>query len=229
MPEDNNVIIEISLKLASLYAMQKKKLEAEEGYKFCIAMLSPKMDELELKWLSQEAKNTSVTKEDIAGKPLETLVQDTAILLGMSVGSYGRFLMYEKRFPEALRFFERSKVFCKNTMGVDSNQYSVILNDLATLYILTQNFNEANGVLSEGITLTKKYNLPEIAVLHCNLGALHLRKGDYKTAAKNCQLAEMYADKYSQTLAKYNAQSCLKKVEEVLQKKAKEAQEKAKK
>ena len=33
MAHDDNVIVEISLKLASIYAMMDKKVEAEEGYK----------------------------------------------------------------------------------------------------------------------------------------------------------------------------------------------------
>jgi len=222
MAENDNVIIEISLKLASLYAMQQKKMEAEEGYKFCVAMLTPKMEEQEKKWNTKAAQKATVIKEDISKDALATTVQDTAVLLGMSLGSYGRFLMYERRFPEALSYFDRSKVFCKNTMGMDSNQYSVILNDIATLYILTQNYEEAKTVINEGIDLTRKHNLPEIAILHCNLGALHLRTGEYESAKTNCQLAKTFAEKFDQVLAGNNALACLKKIEEVQAKKAEE-------
>ena len=225
MEQNNNVIVEISLKLASIYAMQERKMEAEEGYKFCVAMQDPKMDEIEKDWVSKDTAKEMKTKEDISKESMEEHKSDTAVLLGMSLGSYGRFLLFEKRYQEALPLFERSRVLCKNTMGMNTNQYAVILNDIATLHIINKNFDKANEILKEGIALSMAAELAECAVLHCNMGALSLRRGDLDEATKSCELGREIAIKFDHKLALRNAESCLKKLAEVRADKAKKAEE----
>ncbi|XP_005088843.1 tetratricopeptide repeat protein 19, mitochondrial [Aplysia californica] len=211
LAQDHNVIIEISLKLASIYAMQGKKTEAEEGYKFCVAMQTPKMAAREKQWVDSDGKKKKVHKMDLSKEALAETEQDTAVLLGMSLGSYGRFLMYEKRYQEALPLFERARVYAKNTMGMDTNQYVVILNDIATLFIVTKNFDKAENVLKEGIDISEKAKLPEAAVLHCNMGALNLRRGEVTQAMKSCQQGLECAKKFDHKLAYRMAEACLKK------------------
>ena len=182
-----------------------------------MAMQTPKMEELEKQWASQDTagggKVDKKTQKDVENMTWEDKKQDSAVLLGMALGSYGRFLMYEKRYQEALPLFERSRLFCKNTMGTDSNQYIVILNDISSLYIVTKNFDKAAEVIQEGIAIASKAKLAQLATLYCNLGALHLRKGDYDKAKENCDLGRKYGAEFDHKLAHRNAEACLKKIE----------------
>lgn len=218
MAQDHNVIVGISLKLASIYAMQGKKMEAEQGYMFCMISQESKMAEQEKEWVAEDKAAKNKYKVDISKETIESSEQDTAVLMGMALGSYGRFLLYEKRYQEALPLFERARVYAKNTLGVDTNQYVILLNDLATLYIVTKNFDKAEDLLKKGLAIVEKADLSESPVLMCSMGALYLRKGMYIEAAEHCSKAVELSKKYNHSLAYKNGESCLKKVASVMTK-----------
>ncbi|CAL1538618.1 unnamed protein product [Lymnaea stagnalis] len=202
MDINHNTIVEISLKLASIYAIIGKKQEAEAGYLFCIQTQTPK-----LKTKMKQAKDAGIRPD------LDEQEKDTAALLGMALGSYGRFLLYEKRYTEALPMFKQACAYADYILGPKSNQYIVVLNDLATLYIVTNRLSEAEQLLEEGIMLSNNFDLAEGAALYCNLGAVHLRKGKIPEATKTCQLALEFAKKFDHKMAYQMAESCLKKCE----------------
>ncbi|KAK6978870.1 tetratricopeptide repeat protein 19 mitochondrial [Biomphalaria glabrata] len=200
----HNTIVEISLKLASIYAIIGKKTEAEAGYMFCIQTQTPKLKERVKQW--QDKKTPTVLHPE-----MDETEKDTAALLGMALGSYGRFLLYEKRYQEALGMFEKALMYAKHVLGYNSDQYIVVLNDLATLYIVTNHYQEAENLLLEGINLSSKYKLKEGAALYSNLGAIHIRNRNIEDAIKSCQAGLEYAKKFDHKTAYSMAESCLKK------------------
>ncbi|RUS76259.1 hypothetical protein EGW08_015974 [Elysia chlorotica] len=224
MAQDANAIVELALKLASIYAIQGKKEEAEEGYKFCLQATQPKMEEREKLW--RAGKGGSLVKKkraDVTGQPEEMEVSEqeevelnTAALLGMTLGSYGRFLLYERRYQEALPLFEKARLYAENTLGTESNQYIVVLNDLATLYIVTKNLSEAEKILKDGIKISDSAKLGEGASLYCNLGAVYLRKGQTMEAMSACKTGLELAQVFDHKTAYKMAEACLHKGVNVL-------------
>ena len=224
MEQDANAIVELALKLASIYAIMGKKEEAEEGYKFCLQATQPKMDEREKQW--RAGKGGSLVKKkkvDVRGQIEEPEISEqeeveinTAALLGMTLGSYGRFLLYEKRYTEALPLFEKARLYAENTLGTESNQYIVVLNDLATLYIVTKNLSEAEKILKDGIKISDSAKLGEGATLYCNLGAVYLRKGQTMEAMGACKTGLELAQVFDHKTAYKMAEACLHKGVSVL-------------
>lgn len=206
MDVTHNTIVEISLKLASIYAIIGKKEEAEEGFVFCIQTQTPKLADQVEKWTEKAAEGAKAPKIELT----ET-EKDTASLLGMALGSYGRFLLYEKRYTEALPVFEKSLMYAEHVLGTNSNQYLVVLNDIATLYIVTKNLTEAEKLLKKGIEISKSSNLGEGATLFCNLGAIYLRKGEVMSATSTCRKGLDYAKKFDHKMAINMAEACLQK------------------
>lgn len=224
MEQDANAMVEIALKLASIYAIMGRKEEAEEGYKFCIQATQPKMEEKEKQWKAGKGSNKVARKTfDVRGQveepevsEQEELETNTASLLGMTLSSYGRFLLYNKRYQEALPMFEKARLYAENTLGKESNQYIVVLNDLATLYIVTKNLVEAEKILSDGIKISDSAKLGEGATLYCNLGAVYLRKGQTMEAMGACKTGLELAQVYDHKTAYRMAEACLQKGASVL-------------
>uniref|UniRef100_A0A0B7BDA9 Uncharacterized protein n=1 Tax=Arion vulgaris TaxID=1028688 RepID=A0A0B7BDA9_9EUPU len=221
MDQNHNAMVEMSLKLASIYAMKGQKLEAEEGYKFCLSAQVPKLEATDKLLKATDAKKVNQIPGLIPATEMEQSEKDTAALLGMVLTSYGRFLLYEKRYTEALPLFEKARFFAEHTLGTDTNQYLVVLNDIATLYIVTKNLDKAEEVLKTGIKLSDKHKLQEKAMLFCNLGAVYLRKGDISSAVTQCQLGLQSAKEFDHKMAFKMAEACLKKGESVLAAKSK--------
>lgn len=213
MDQNHNAMVEMGLKLASIYAMRGQKVEAEEGYKFCLNAQIPKMEATEKMLKAQDAKGkSSLQSADLVLRfEWEESEKDTAALLGMALSSYGRFLLFEKRYNEALPLFEKARFYAEHTLGTDTNQYLVVLNDIATLYIVTKNLDKAEKVLKDGIVISEKHNLSEKAMLLCNLGAVYLRKGDVSLAMKQCRLGLESAKESDHKMAFFMAEACLKK------------------
>ena len=87
--KDDNAIIEISFKLATIFAMERRYGEAQEGYLFCINLLDKKLKTVD--------RNTLRTDDpDDEDGNLNTLA-----LLGMCTSSYGKFLILRNKYDEA--------------------------------------------------------------------------------------------------------------------------------
>lgn len=84
MEKTDNAIVEISIKLATIYAMLKRHDEAKEGFKFCIE--------------TQEAKVKENPDAD----------DDSLGLLGIASETYGRFMLLKKDFCEAEKHIARA-------------------------------------------------------------------------------------------------------------------------
>ena len=87
--KDDNAIIEISLKLATIFAIERRYEEAQEGYLFCTNLLDKK-----LKTVNRDMIRTE-DPDDEDGN-LNTLA-----LLGMCTSSYGKFLILKNRYDDA--------------------------------------------------------------------------------------------------------------------------------
>lgn len=244
LAREDNAIIELSIKMASIYAMQDRAAEAEQGLKFCILTQDAKLAAVAAAapsasvsassasiaqssvshGKSQDVK-TELSPREAATGPGQTedgdgLQQDTEALLGLALETYGRFLMGQRRLAEAVPVLERACSTAERVLGTNRGQYLVLLNDLATAHILLKHYDVATGLLNRGIQLATPSNAPELPVLYCNLGAAFLRTSKVDDAETACNKARDLAIKGHHSLALKMSQNCLEKIGQVRSKKA---------
>ena len=198
VPETDNSIVEMSMKLSMVYAMQDKKFEAEQGYLFCIN--------------TQKEKLKTLKEEDVD--------IDTVGLLGMCANSYARFLMVNDRLSEAEEQMNQCIEISLQVFGPSHPQVAVLLNDLATVESLQKKHAEAAKTLDQAILVAQNSASPDLSQLHCNQGNVYLNKQDYKTAKRCCEIALRLAQDAGDKHAIKQAKACVKQAKELLSLKA---------
>ncbi|XP_065550804.1 tetratricopeptide repeat protein 19, mitochondrial isoform X2 [Lathamus discolor] len=177
--EDDNAILEMSLKLASIYAAQKQHKLALAGYEFCILTLEEKI-----------AKQKDLP-EDVL--PAEEKA-NTRLLLGMSLDSYARYLLNINQLPAAQKMYEKALQISKDVQGETHAQTVVLMSDLATVLDAQGHHDEAYSYVKRAAELAKETQHPEEHMVLNNLAAILMHKKDflqakqvYKEALKQAQ------------------------------------------
>ncbi|XP_075374440.1 tetratricopeptide repeat protein 19, mitochondrial isoform X1 [Mycteria americana] len=177
--EDDNAILEMSLKLASIYAAQKQHKLALAGYEFCILTLEEKI-----------AKQKDLP-EDVL--PAEEKA-NTRLLLGMSLDSYARYLLNINQLPVAQKMYEKALQISNDVQGETHPQTVVLMNDLATVLDAQGHYDEAYSYVKRAAELAKETQHPEEHMVLNNLAAILMHKEDflqakqvYKEALKQAQ------------------------------------------
>ncbi|KAM6338288.1 tetratricopeptide repeat protein 19, mitochondrial isoform 3-T3 [Alca torda] len=177
--EDDNAILEMSLKLASIYAAQKQHKLALAGYEFCILTLEEKI-----------AKQKDLP-EDVL--PAEEKA-NTRLLLGMSLDSYARYLLSINQLPVAQKMYEKALQISNDVQGETHPQTVVLMNDLATVLDAQGHYDEAYSCVKRAAELAKETQHPEEHMVLNNLAAILMHKEDflqakqvYKEALKQAQ------------------------------------------
>ncbi|XP_015413844.1 PREDICTED: tetratricopeptide repeat protein 19, mitochondrial isoform X1 [Myotis davidii] len=102
MQQEDNAIIEISLKLASIYAAQNRQEFALAGYEFCISTLEEKIER------EKELAEDILSVEEKA---------NTRLLLGMCLDAYARYLLSSKQPSQAQRMYEKALHISEEILG----------------------------------------------------------------------------------------------------------------
>ncbi|MEE6468510.1 hypothetical protein FKM82_008301 [Ascaphus truei] len=103
--QDHISFIEISLKLASIYAAQNQNKLAVAGYQFCIMTLEEKIE-----------KEKDLPVEILAALTAEEK-SNTRLLLGLCLDSYGRYLLANAQYSQAQSMYEKALQICKEEQG----------------------------------------------------------------------------------------------------------------
>ncbi|KAJ7416436.1 Tetratricopeptide repeat protein 19, mitochondrial [Willisornis vidua] len=179
MKEDDNAILEMSLKLASIYAAQKQDKLAVAGYQFCILTLEEKI-----------AKEKDLP-EDVL--PAEEKA-NTRLLLGMSLDSYARYLLSIEQLPAAQKMYEKALQIANDVQGETHPQTVVLMNDLATVLDAQGHHDQAYSYVQRAAELARETQHPEEHMVLNNLAAILMHKEDflqakqvYKEALKQAQ------------------------------------------
>ncbi|XP_006007802.1 tetratricopeptide repeat protein 19, mitochondrial isoform X2 [Latimeria chalumnae] len=160
--KDDNAIIEMSLKLASIYGVQKQHQLAIQGFEFCIETLEEKIQKQ--KALSEEL--LSVTEKD-----------NTRLLLGMCLDSYGRYLLANQQLELAKSTFEKALRISQEVQGDNHPQTVVLMNDLATAIDLQGHHNDAYGYVKKAYELAKKTAHPDQHIMLNNMAGILMHQG----------------------------------------------------
>ncbi|XP_054857983.1 tetratricopeptide repeat protein 19, mitochondrial [Eublepharis macularius] len=181
MEQDDNAIIEISLKLASIYAAQKRQELALAGYEFCILTLEEKF-----------AKQKDVAADDL---PAQEERVNTRLLLGMSLDSYARYLLAHKQAAAAQRMYERALQISVEVQGETHPQTVVLMNDLATALDAQGRYDAAYAHVKRAWDLAQQTEHPEAHVILNNLAGILMHKEDFSQARQVYKEALKQAEK----------------------------------
>jgi len=173
--QDDNAIVELSLKLAVIYAAQDRTSEAELGYQFCID--------------TQQKKVDSAAEFDV----------DTVALLGLSVDAYARYLVAHKDYTAAMCNLNKALEIAISVLGETNQQVAVLLSDIATVASLTNDFNTAQEKLLRAVDIAEKIESSHLPTMYYNLGAVYAHQQNHRQARalfnKAVKLAKQLDDK----------------------------------
>ncbi|KAM6174899.1 tetratricopeptide repeat protein 19, mitochondrial isoform 2-T2 [Erethizon dorsatum] len=160
--QEDNAIIEISLKLASIYAAQNKQEFALAGYEFCISTLEEKIER------EKELAEDVMSVQEKA---------NTHLLLGMCLDSCARYLLFSKQPSQAQRMYEKALQISEEIQGERHPQTIVLMSDLATTLDAQGHFDEAYVYMQRASDLARQINHPELHMVLSNLAAILIHRG----------------------------------------------------
>ncbi|KAI5930449.1 tetratricopeptide repeat protein 19, mitochondrial isoform X1 [Manis javanica] len=214
MLQEDNAIIEISLKLASIYAAQNKQEFALAGYEFCISTLEGKIEK------EKELADAVLSVEEKA---------NTHLLLGMCLDAYAHYLLFSKQPSQAQRMYERALQISEEILGerhprvkcqgkVEERRQAglhkkklimdmkvstacklftttiVLMSDLATTLDAQGRFDEACVYVQRASDLARQTEHPELHMLLSNLAAVLMHRERYAQAKEIYQEALKQAE-----------------------------------
>ncbi|XP_058019984.1 tetratricopeptide repeat protein 19, mitochondrial [Ahaetulla prasina] len=178
--QDDNAILQMSLKLASIYAAQNQDKLALAGYQFCILTLEEKV-----------AKQKEMPADTL---PEEERV-NTHLLLAMSLDSYARYLLAHHQTTLAQTMYERALKIAMEVNGEKHPQTVVVMNDLGTALDAQGLYNEAYAQVSRAAELAQQTQHTDTHVILNNLAGILIHKGDYSQARQVYKKALEVAEK----------------------------------
>eukprot|EP00079_Xenopus_tropicalis_P011886 XP_002938292.2 PREDICTED: tetratricopeptide repeat protein 19, mitochondrial isoform X1 [Xenopus tropicalis] len=160
--QDDNAFIEISLKLASIYATQNKKELAVAGYQFCILSLEEKLE-----------KQAGLLEGSLAADEKS----NTRLLLGLCLDSYGRYLINNSSFSQAQNMYEKALRICTEEQGTEHPQSVILMNDIAIALEALGKHDEAFAIVNQASELARKTEHPDLHVVLSNLAMILTYQG----------------------------------------------------
>lgn len=186
----DNATVEISMRLAAIYAMTGRNEETHSGFQFCIK-----------------------TQEDkIRENPDESSY--TYGLLGMCLENYAKFLLNSKQYDKALDYLQRAEEVVVKYLGEEHPQRIVALNDIGSVHILKNEYDKAEKVFKRALAIGHACKDETLPVLYCNLGALYLRQSKVDKALEMCKTGEKLGTEMGNPEAVKRAKFCIDKCEE---------------
>ncbi|XP_044139696.1 tetratricopeptide repeat protein 19, mitochondrial [Bufo gargarizans] len=167
--QDDNSFIEISLKLASIYAALNQKDLALEGFQFCIINLNEKIER------EKDLPEEILTAEEKT---------NTRLLLGLSLDSYARYLVANSQILHAQTMYERALQICKEEQGELHPQTVNLLSDLATVLEAQGRFDEAYTYIKQAHEIAEKTEHPNQHVILGNMAMILLHQENLVDAEK---------------------------------------------
>ncbi|XP_026169550.1 tetratricopeptide repeat protein 19, mitochondrial isoform X2 [Mastacembelus armatus] len=199
-PEDDNAIIEMSLKLATIYAEQNKAELAEHGFRFCTESLEAKLQK------QKELPADEQTEEQ------EALRKETRLLLGLCLDSRARYQASRLHLSQAKQDYQNALDICRQEQGETHPQTLVLMSDLATIFDLQGCHDDALALVQQAVDLSRCTGHPDQHVLLGNMAGILLHKGRLEDSVRFYQEALSLARLAGDQEAVYKIQEGLKEV-----------------
>nr|CAG4651848.1 EOG090X06TI [Triops cancriformis] len=185
-PQDDNAIIHISTKLASLYGMMHEDDKAIEGFSFCVNSLQKKIDQ--------------GIQDD-----------DTLLLWALSVDWFARFLMSKNQYDQAFHYFHKAYEMSAKINGPGHEQTLVLLNDMGSVCSLKGDYEKAVHYLQQAIDQATP-DTEDLPSFYVNLGTVRLQQKLIEEARSSCQQGLQLAQRKKAVEAEHEAQACLDEI-----------------
>lgn len=190
MSEDDNALVEISLKLASVYASMGDYDKAVSGFHFCIG--------------TQEDKIKKLGEQN--------LDEDTLLLWAMSMDWFARFLININKLSEAKKHFIRAHEVCERVNGPTHEQTGVLLNDIGSVLFLEGKHDEAIEYFHRAIDVARASESAEIGSFYVNLASVYIQKTNLEEAERCCREALSLSEKFNNNDSLQEAQNCMTEI-----------------
>ncbi|XP_034468776.1 tetratricopeptide repeat protein 19, mitochondrial isoform X3 [Hippoglossus hippoglossus] len=215
LDNDDNAFIEMSLKLASIYAEQNKAELAEHGFRFCSESLEAKLQK------TIDLKAEEQTEEE------EALRKETRLLLGLCLDSRARYRASTWRLDQARQDYEYALTICRQEQGETHPQTLVLMNDLGTILDLQGCHDDALSLVQQAVDLSRSAGHPDQHVLLGNMAGILLHKGQLDDSVRFYQEALGLARQAGDQEAVDKIQEGLKEVKKKREQGTKEEQDAA--
>lgn len=212
-PQDDNAVIEMSLKLATIYAEQSKAELAEHGFRFCTESLEAKLQK------QKETPEEETTEED------EALRKETRLLLGLCLDSRARYRASTLHLNQAGQDYQNALNICRQEQGDAHPQTLVLMSDLATILDLQGRHDDALALVERAVDLSRSAGHPDQHVLLGNLAGILLHKGRVEDSVRFYQEALSLAQQAGDQEAVDQIQEGLKEVKKRRNQQRKEEEE----
>ncbi|XP_072164844.1 tetratricopeptide repeat protein 19, mitochondrial-like [Diadema setosum] len=182
LPQGDPAVVEISLKLATIFERMGRNEDAELGYSWCIEMSE--------KLLKDTPKDPTDESRDA--------ITNIKALLGMCMENFARFLTTRNRLAEAEQYYKKALKICEEDLQEDDvshPQTLVLLNDLGTVCDMRGHFDEAEGYMQRALLLAEKDSPSMVPTILCNLASVNMHKGRKEDARALYQRALRIAEK----------------------------------
>ncbi|XP_012711289.2 tetratricopeptide repeat protein 19, mitochondrial [Fundulus heteroclitus] len=214
-PEDDNAVIEMSLKLATIYAEQNKAELAEHGFRFCLESLEAKLE-----------KHKQLP-EDERTEEHEILRRDTHLLLGLCLDSRARYRASMLHLNQAGQDYRKALDICRREQGETHPQTLVLMSDLATILDLQGRHDEALALIQQAVDLSLSTEHPDHHILLGNLAGILMHTGRLEDSVRFYQEALGRAAQAGDQAAMDQIQEGLKEVKKRRSQERKEPTEEA--
>ncbi|XP_073524111.1 tetratricopeptide repeat protein 19, mitochondrial isoform X2 [Phyllobates terribilis] len=158
--QDDNSFIEISLKMASIYAARDQNDLAVAGFQFCIMSLDEKIKK------EKELSEETLTEERT----------NTRLLLGLCLDSYARYLLANSQLLHAQTMYEKALQICREEQGELHPQTVTLLSDLATVLEAQGRFDEAYTYVKQALDVAQQTEHPNQHVILGNMAMILLHQ-----------------------------------------------------
>lgn len=171
-PQDDNAVIEMSLKLATIYAEQNKAELAEHGFRFCTESLEAKLE-----------KQKEVPAEE-QSEEQEELRKETRLLLGLCFDSRARYRASKLHLNQAGQDYQSALTICRQEQGDTHPQTLVLMSDLATILDLQGRHDDALLLVQQAVDLSRSVGHPDQHVLLGNMAGILLHTGQIEDSVR---------------------------------------------
>ncbi|XP_014043888.1 tetratricopeptide repeat protein 19, mitochondrial isoform X1 [Salmo salar] len=168
-PQDDNGVIEMSLKLATIYAGQEKNDLAKMGFQFCTESLEAKLEKF---------------NELPAEEQSEELRKETRLLLGLTLDSHARYMVAIHRLSQAVVDYKQALLICQEEQGQTHPQSLVLMSDLATILDMQGRHDEALPLVKQAVELSREAGHPDQHVLLGNMAGILLHNDLFEESVK---------------------------------------------
>lgn len=193
MKPNEEPIIEISIKLATIYSKTEDFTKCEEGFRFCLSEQNKRVEPFIHKSLDQ------LTKEEI----------NSLALWGMCLDYYAKHLSSIGRFSEALDHYKSALSVCQQINGNTHPQTLVLMNDTAATLIHLNDYENALAYLKKAIDGAIRTDSEDLALFYYNIGSIYLTQCNYDLAQISCRESLNYSLQLKDKVLEKKARECL--------------------